>query len=627
MTKGAKSFSRTLSLYVVIVTSVLFVVSIAIAAISAHYLISDEATKSSRNMLQAQINSIETTLASVESTIKATAWLVRDNIDNDEYLWEITRKIVAENHDIVGSAIAFKAYYKENTYQFCPYSYMEDGQIYSKTLGSVGYDYFYLDWYQIPYLLKEPIWSEPYFDEGGARMLMSTYSYPILDADGEVIAILTADILTTWLSELVSQIKPYENSFMTIASRSGSYIATPLYESLKGETIFSTAMRARDPKALDLCKAMVRGESGVIKYKSLENKLSFAVYAPLSNGWSASLVCSYKDVLERTTDMNTILILIGLVGIMILFFICYFTISRLTKPLSEFSASAFSIANGNFNTALPAISSHDEIQTLRDAFDYLQSSLSLYIEDLKKTTAANEHYASELNIASAIQQSMLSSDFPKSDYFDMHALVNPAKEVGGDLYDFFVSGDNLYFTVGDVSGKGVPASLIMAITRSAFRFIASMNVSMSDVLSKINDAISDGNEMGMFVTMFVARINLKTGVMEYCNGGHNPIVVNDKFLDVLPNLAVGLMPDFPYQSQTVQLEKGSTLLLYTDGVTEAETSAKDQFGEDRLLSWCCSTDNNISASDACQSLLNAVHTFTAGNEQNDDITIMTIKLK
>ena len=627
MTIAPKSFPKRLSLYIVMATSVLFIVAIGVAAVSSHLLIAEEAVKSSTNMLQAQINSIEKTLKGVESVLSSNAWIVKENIDNDDFLWDITKRVVEENDYIVGSTVAFKPYYKEDTYSFSPYSYIEDGVVYQKQLGSVGYDYFYLDWYQIPALLKQPVWSEPYFDEGGAQVLMSTYSYPILDDEGEIFAIFTADISTDWLSEMVSEIKPYESAYMTVVSRSGSFVATPNYDTLKNETIFSTSMRAKDPRVLEIADAMVNGRSGVTKYANSLRDMSFAVYGPLSNGWSASIICKYKDVLARTSQMHMILILVGLVGILVLFIICYLTIRRLTKPLSEFSVSAMSIAQGNFNTALPEINSQDEIKALRDSFDYLQKSLNEYIENLKATTSANERYASELNIASSIQSSMLPSVFPQNDRFDLYALVNPAKEVGGDLYDFYVKDDYLYFAVGDVSGKGVPASLYMAITRSAFRFISGQGLTIAQAISKINDSIQEGNEMGMFVTMFAAKVNLKTGHMEYCNAGHNPIVLNGRFLDVKPNIAVGLFPGFPYVGQECQLEPGSTLVLYTDGVSEAETASKDQFGDQRLLDWCAEVDPSLSAKDSCDSLLDSVRRFTAGNDQNDDITIMTIKFK
>ena len=210
-------------------------------------------------------------------------------------------------------------------------------------------------------------------------------------------------------------------------------------------------------------------------------------------------------------------------------------------------------------------------------------------------------------------------------------MVRPAKEVGGDLYDFFLDNDKiLYFAVGDVSGKGVPASLLMAITRASFRFIAKMGLPMNEVVSKMNNALAESNANGMFVTLFVGKINLETGEFDYCNAGHNPIVIISPdgkagFMKVKPNLAAGLFPNFPYEEESCTLEHGSRLVIYTDGVTEAERADSSQFGDARLIEWSEKRYTLFSDSgEACEDLYSTVKQFTDGNEQNDDITIMTI---
>lgn len=323
-----------------------------------------------------------------------------------------------------------------------------------------------------------------------------------------------------------------------------------------------------------------------------------------------------------------ILVLVVLVGLFILFLSCYSTIRKLTKPLTDMSESALSIARGNFNTLLPDIKYDDEIRHLRNSFDYMQHSLTEYIENLKKSTAENERFESELTIASDIQMAMLSSDFPENDNLGLHAMLKPAKEVGGDLYDFFLMDkDTLYFAVGDVSGKGVPASMFMAITRSAFRFIAKTGAPMNDVVSQINNSLCDGNDSQLFVTMFVGRLQLSTGTLEYCNAGHNPVIVNGSFLPVKANLALGLMADFPYQLQTVKLDAGSRIFVYTDGVTEAERADKEQYGEKRLLERIRSLKQSCTDKHICESVMESVHDFASGNAQNDDITVLSITLK
>lgn len=372
--------------------------------------------------------------------------------------------------------------------------------------------------------------------------------------------------------------------------------------------------------------SMMSGKKGMRKY-SRGSKMSFAVFGPLENGWILSISCDYREVLARTSEMQVILTFIALIGLFLIFISCYTIIRKLTRPLIQFSESAKQIATGDFNTELPVIKSDDEIKQLRDSFDDMQRSLNAYIEDLKNSMAVNERFSSELNVASRIQMAMLPKNFPEHESFDLCALLKPAKEVGGDLYDFLLKDDLLYFAVGDVSGKGVPASMFMAITRSAFHFLVNMGVELDELTSRLNDAICEGNNTGMFVTMFAGCVNLKTGEFKYCNAGHNPTVLNGEFLDVKPNIALGLFPGFKYQMQKATVESGSHIILYTDGVTEAERADKQQFGDAALLEWARTHSGLSTQKEACQNLLDTVHIFTEENEQNDDITIMTLKIK
>ena len=250
---------------------------------------------------------------------------------------------------------------------------------------------------------------------------------------------------------------------------------------------------------------------------------------------------------------------------------------------------------------------------------------------------------SELGVARNIQMGMLRTDFPDN----VSALLVPAKEVGGDLYDFVQKGKYLYFTIGDVSGKGVPASLMMAITRAGLRFVSGIDQTMDKLLERINVSVTDTNSNDMFVTLFMARVNLETRRMEYCNAGHNPIIVVPPdgapyFLKAKPNLAIGLFEDFVYEAESLDLAAGTRLVLYTDGVNEAERlerepaertnpsgDDKSLFGNDRLLAWAGSAlvrDTATSDKDVVDSLYNEVLQYTEGNPQNDDITIMSISI-
>lgn len=633
MFSASKSFSKRLSLSILLFSSVLFVTSFVVTALISHALISNEAKNSAGNLLKATISDIEKTLLSVEKSVEDMAWIVESRPKDSELYYRLTQELLDRDDLIIGSAIAFRSEYFEGKHFNAFYSYVdsESGQMVSMPMGSPQYDYFYMDWYQIPSLSGEPSWCEPYYDDGGGNSLMTTYSYPLKDSLGVVYAILTADISIQWMSDLLSEIKPYPNSYVTLTSRTGAYLTNSTEKSLSGETLMSTAIASGNARLLEITKAILRGEHGVRQY-SYNGNVSFVVFDQISNGWSASIICQYRDVLQRAMKMNGILILIVLLGLLALFLISYYSIRHLTKPLLQISDSAMNIAKGDFNTELPEIKTEDEIRQLRDSFDYMQHSLTAYIDELQTTTAVKQRMESELSIASKIQMAMLPADFPQHQSVDLHALLIPAREVGGDLYDFFIKDNYLYFCVGDVSGKGIPASMFMAITRAAYHFIAKMDMPLDQTIGSINDSVNDGNSSNMFVTLVAGRIQLETGEFEYCNAGHNPMVVIDpqgqaSFLDVKPNLAIGVFSGFPYQLQKGHLEKGSRILIYTDGVTEAERADKAQYGEDRLIRWASSLPSDSSAEADCASLMDDVRLFTEGSEQNDDITIMMIKFQ
>ena len=632
-----KSFSRRLSANVVLVTSIIFIAAIACAAISSHMLIAEEATKSAENLRDATILDIEKVLQSVERTVESSSWMVGEKKDDRNYLYHITQMIVGQNADIVGSAIAFEPDHFKGEHWFSPYSYNDpgSGELLTKQLGNADYDYFTMEWYTSPLESGEGSWSEPYFDDGGGEFMMSTYSLPVMDAEGHIYAVITADISLEWISGVLDDIKPYKNSYVTLLSREGSFITRGDDSLLAGRTVYSTlsALDRMDEKAKgvsELVDSMMAGGRGVQRY-ALGSDVSFAVYGPLSNGWVTSITCSYREVLERASKSHLVLILIALLGLLVLFIICYVTIRRMTRPLTDFTESALNIAHGDFNTALPQISQNDEIRRLRDSFEYMQNSLTAYIADLKATTAANERFESELSIARDIQMGLLPKDFPQMPDLSLHAALEPAREVGGDLYDFNVSGDHMYFVVGDVSGKGVPAALFMSITKQAFRLMRGRSLDSDRIMAEVNDVLCDGNDRGMFVTLLLGRFDFRTGEMIFCNAGHNPPVVitpggEASYMKVKPNLALGVMEGFTYESQRVVLEPGSRLLLYTDGVTEAEKADGSQFGEDALLQWASSA-YALEPADACADLIAKVHAWADGNPQNDDITVMTIKYK
>ncbi len=634
MSRRKTSFSNRLSTDFLFITTILFLACLSATAWFSHKLLAEEATRSAQNLLEAAVNKIENEIQQVEDAVDGIAWLVEEHIDEPEYMYHITRKLVSESGTVYGSAVAFPEGAVKGERWFSPYTYEDRAHgdtLKSIQLGNEAYDYFTMEWYARPASTGRPGWSEPYIDTGGGEMEMATYSRPVLGDGGKVQAVITADFYLGTVSEILEKVHPYPHSRTILASATGKYIANR-ESGLFGADILTSFGDLEDGRAIVAAEDMLNGGKGIAKITN-NGKFSLMAYGPLKNGWSAALICNYDEVLKNASRMNIILLLIGILGLILLGFLCYAIAQKLTRPLADFNNSALSIAGGKFDSKLPEINSQDEIRQLRDSFEYMQTSLNRHIAELKETVAAKERIESELSIASQIQMGIVPHIFPELENVDLHAVLKPAREVGGDFYDFFVrDGKLLYFSIGDVSGKGVPASLVMAITLSSFRFVSNLGLTLDKVVAQMNDTLCEGNDANMFVTLFAGRIDLETGEMFWCNAGHNRLIViapdgKATFLQQKANIAVGLFKGFPYELEHTILEKGTRLVIYTDGVTEAEREDKSQYGDGRLIGWACEADRYSNAEAACDGLLKSIREFTGETPQNDDITIMTIKIK
>ena len=253
--------------------------------------------------------------------------------------------------------------------------------------------------------------------------------------------------------------------------------------------------------------------------------------------------------------------------------------------------------------------------------------LQVAYDKLEQTTAAKERIESELRIARDIQMSMVPSFSPDREGLDLYASMTPAKEVGGDLYGYLLVGDNLYFCVGDVSGKGVPASLFMAQATRLFRTLASQGMKPAEIATRMNGALAVDNEHGMFVTMFLGLADLNTGSLDYCNAGHNPPIIlpQAEFMEMLPNAPIGLWPDLEFEGERIENIKGHAIFIYTDGLNEAENPQQEQFGDDRLLD-ILKNSKFENARQAVESLKADIEAFRDGAEPNDDLTMLGLKI-
>ena len=635
------SLPRSLSLLAVLLASVVFFAALAFMFDQAREAVKREAMERATQILDNTVQRADNILSNAETATANTLWQIKRQLHQKDSMVVYATAFMKSNPMMEGCSIAFEPYFfeQQGRYFSMYVGKEEDGSLITAIEGSASYEYFYMDWYQLPKLLDRPAWTDPFLDvdidiDNEAKMIVS-YGMPIKDDAGKYVGTLSTDISLSWLSQTISAVKPYPNSYSIMLGRNGTYFVHPDTSKLLYESIFTETLENDNPDRLALGQAMVRGEEGV-RQAVVDGEHCYMFYKPLgTTGWSVAIVCPEKDILSGFHRLQNAVITIFILGILIMLLVMGRIIRRQLKPLETLAAQTEVIANGDFSQVIPYDGRTDEIGRLEQSFTHMQHSLVSYIDQVKRSVAAKASLENELKVASDIQMSMVPRifpPFPDRDDIDLYASMTPAKEVGGDLYDFFVQDNRLYFCVGDVSGKGVPASLLMAVTRNLFRVIAQQGYTPSEIATKINHALSEDNEQGMFVTMFIGMANLETGRMDFCNCGHNPPVIcipgePARFLSMqYVNIALGMMDGMEFQGETLPDIRGQRLLIYTDGLNEAENPSFELFGNDRLIE----TMNHVGGKPSrvvIEEMLEVVEKHRAGAVPSDDLTLLCLMLK
>ena len=618
--KMSHSLHSRLTVWVMLTVVIVFtIVTLIITHVTRKAFLnsSQENAKSRIEIANQRINSV---LVGVEVAVENVVPEVYDHIKEPDTFYDIVRQILELNPHIIGSAIAFEPnYYPQKGEHFSPYAYRTvDNTIKVKQLGTSEYEYHFMDWYQIPKLLKKSYWSEPYYDTGGGEQLMTTYSHPVFDKDGNLIAIFTADVSLNWLTELVTKSDIELNSklldteadtttvnldqeflsthaYSFIIGRGASYITHPMSERILNDTYFNYSMETNDSIDAQIGYDMVDGLSGMREIT--RDGIKFLIcYAPIERtGWSMATVIPASIIYGSSRLLTYLIIIIMLAGLVVLFLICDTVLKRITRPLVRFADSADEVAKGNLNATLPDIKTKDEMARLCQSFSLMQ--------ELRNTTASKAAIESELKVASDIQMSMLPKIFPaypERDDIDIYGQLTPAKAVGGDLFDFFIRDEKMFFCIGDVSGKGVPAALVMAVTRAQFRTVSAHESQPERIVNRLNETMSEGNDSNMFVTLLLP-----------CES----------------NLPIGVVGDWKFVAQETLIDPNTTIFLYTDGLTEAENAQHDQFMEERILEVADTAlkENRHKPINLVEDMTKAVREFVNGAEQSDDLTMLAIQ--
>ncbi|MBN2125869.1 MAG: SpoIIE family protein phosphatase [Deltaproteobacteria bacterium] len=633
-----KNSGIALKLTIFVLASVLVIFSFVL---SYNYIVSREiiigtVEKDAHHLALATVNRIDAVLRGVEKIPENMAGVLECVPCQGGEIVHLARSMVENNPDIYGGTIAFEPYaYSPNSLTFAPYFYRKDGRT---EFTYIPYEYFQWDWYQIPKELARPTWTEPYYDEGAGEIIMSTYAVPFyrdLAGERKFMGVVTADISLAGLRNIVDSIKIARTGYGFLISKNGTFITHPDSSLVMNETIFSVAETMGDARIRELGREMIHGRSGFAPFRSImTGKDCWMVYAPLaSNGWSLGVLFPRVELMADITRLNHTAVFLSLAGFLFVLVVIMWIARSITRPLRALSRATEEIGTGNLDVPLPRIASRDEVGRLAEAFAYMKDSLKTYIRELTETTAAKERIESELKIAHDIQMGILPKifpPFPNRREFDIYATLEPAKEVGGDLYDFFfMDEDLLCFALGDVSGKGVPAALFMAVAKTLIKTKATQGLAPHTVLSRVNEDLSLDNPSCMFATLFLGILNVRTGDLEYANGGHNPPYLMPPQDPIEPlastgGLALGVMEEFTYQSKRIALHKGDTLFLFTDGVTEAVNGNQEMFSEQRLVEDLASLRHRP-VQDIVGGVMEKLRAFSRGEPQFDDITIMALR--
>ena len=633
-----RSFSARLSLWVVSFAALVFLGAMAYFFTVSRRYVREEAILRATQVVENSVLRLNNILEDVQLSADNLEWLVYRHLDEPELMKEYSRITVQGNPVLSGCSISFEPNFFKGHYYYSAYSGYVGGALETEQEGDEDYQYFYLDWYLQPKLLNQPCWTEPYSDweQGDAAdrqtQRMVSYCKPLTTSEGFIGAI-SLDISLKWLSDNLSPVKPYPHSYSILISRGGTYLVHPDPEKLFYQTIFTEGLIDPDPAQDELGKSMLDLEAGYRRME-IDGIRSYVFFTPLkATGWSMAIVCPESDIFGRFNRLRWFVTMIDLLGLLLLFFSCFQVIRKAMRPLSDLARQAEDIASGHFDTVLPENQQPDELGTLSRSFADMQSSLVTYMDELTRTTANKVRIEGELQIARNIQMGMLPQvfpPFPERKDIDLYASMVPAREVGGDLYDYFIQGSRLYFCIGDVSGKGVPASLFMTVVQNLFRAAGQQGLLPAEIAHRINETLADRNEQLMFVTMFIGAIDLETGRLDFCNCGHNPPVVLPKgghpfFLSCKANMSIGILPEAKFEGESVESFMDTPLFLYTDGLNEAENPEHVLFGTDRLLAVL--GEPYTDAETVVKRMQAAISDHVAGADASDDLTMLCLEIK
>ncbi|SHM76728.1 SpoIIE family protein phosphatase [Fibrobacter sp. UWB7] len=499
-----------------------------------------------------------------------------------------------------------------------------------------GKDYFEKTWYKSTKNLQKGLWQEPFVGDF-IKEPIAIYTAPIYqkDAYGNTVfaGVLCVDMSIAFLKETVASIPVSNSGYVVVLSANNTIIAHPKNEIVFKENLSDLSVGMGSQTVTEFEKTVQSMKKGLFMGTTAEGKEAVIYFKAMeSNGWTFMIVWPAHEFMESQRSLEKMFAWMSAAGYVVMLLLIFVISTRVSRPLKELAVAANKMGQGDFDVAIPHLSGRDEIAQFGWAFLNMRTSLKEHMEKQKDL----DRIESELDFAKDIQIGFLSMDEKEEGsedpYHELTPFLLPAKEVGGDFYDFFKLDDGrLCVVVGDVSGKGVPAALFMMVSRIVLRTMAQNLKSVVETFERANYELAKRNRANMFVTVWMGIVDLKTGHVEFASAGHNPPVIRHKdgsaeFAKSKAGVVMAAMENSHYKMQTLELAPGDTLFLYTDGVTEATNEHNELFGNDRLLD-ALTHGGGKGTKEMCRFVKRQIDAFTRKASQFDDITMLAMEYK
>ena len=581
-------FGMRRGLSIVILAAVLLELLSGAQYYFTHELLEDQLEKRAEAELTLKAILIKGSLTVAEGVLEHHLWDIRNSLYHPDSVAENVYRMMMVSHRLRGGGVCFVPdYYPSKGRLYEPYARNEGDTVVLCQLAGPEHDYTLSSFYRQPISLDEGAWVEPYEDKEGAQDRIITYGKPVHDKADNLAGVAVIDVSLEWLRDTIDRRHIYPSSFMLLLTEDGEPIIQPNEERISREVTERIITMINDSTVAR--KKSSSGRSTVIYFDTDERDGTvFYVNMKGKPRWQLAVVCYDDEVYAPLLYLRYRLLLLMLAAFGILLFMIYI-FSRIE-------------------------------------------------EKLKKKSLEQERIDGELRIANDIQQALLPSDEDKltgvGDVIVEGRLI-PAKAVGGDLYNAFIRDDKLFFCIGDVTGKGIPAAIIMAITQTLFRNVAGRESNPARIMGELNQGACRNNKSNIFITLFIGVLDLPTGHLRYCNAGHEVPMIIRQFdnlqsdnlqinnLPVLSNLPIGIFDEFSYEMQEMYMEKGDMLFLYTDGLTEAKNEQKKLLGREHVMELVAAAGATAPKA-LVEGVIDQCKKFVGNTEQSDDLTLLVV---